>query len=691
MKKILIFSIAFSIISINIQAQLHGTYTIGKSGSADYISFNQAINALQNWGIIGSVIFNIEAGTYNEQVLIPPIWGATMINTVTFQSASGNNDDVILTYKPTEDSLNYTIKLKYTQYLIIKNLTFSSDTIAGNLMEIAYGSNYNQILNNRFIAPDSSSAKLLFSTANTGFNSENNRFMNNYFEGGSSGISFCGLNLMHANGNNFSENKFTGQRSNAIFLKYQHAPEINKNIIHSPIKNHNYTGILLEYCSNNFKLTKNIISIKDGGDLNFGIKFYKTKGFVGLEGLVANNFIHLNSSSSGFGINETASEYLNFYYNTIHLTGNAQNTVCVSFTVGNDIVFKNNNLVNKTLSPALTNNVLNNIVIEHNNLFSNGNTIALWHNTAATTISEWQTISSQGYASVSINPQFCSDSNLHIYNPVMNNFGTPISGIKEDIDGEKRDKTNTDIGADEFDPITINLGKDTSICANTSIELDAGKGFKSYLWSNDSTTQSILTFAKKNIRDTIDFHVTAIKNECPIRDTIKIIFKKYPDLNLGNDTTLCEKNQIDLKVDSVYASYLWSTNSKENNITVDTNGIGLGTFTYWVDVTAKNGCSNSDTITITFDDCESIEQQGSVTFKLYPNPNNGKFRIQSNNLKGSDNFSISIFTLEGKEVFNEQNLNISKHSFDLRNIEKGVYLFKARNRELVVKKLFIVR
>ena len=56
---------------------------------------------MNNCGISGAVIFNVNAGTYNEQLNIASINGVSATNTVKFQSASGNNADVILTYAAT--------------------------------------------------------------------------------------------------------------------------------------------------------------------------------------------------------------------------------------------------------------------------------------------------------------------------------------------------------------------------------------------------------------------------------------------------------------------------------------------------------------------------------------------------------------------------------------------------------------
>src|SRR5690606_38680967 len=76
---------------------LNGTYTIGDSG-ANFRSFNDAVNALISGGVSGSVIFDVQAGTYAEQVVIPAIAGTSTANTVTFKSADNHADSVILSY-----------------------------------------------------------------------------------------------------------------------------------------------------------------------------------------------------------------------------------------------------------------------------------------------------------------------------------------------------------------------------------------------------------------------------------------------------------------------------------------------------------------------------------------------------------------------------------------------------------------
>ena len=52
--------------------------------------------------------------------------------------------------------------------------------------------------------------------------------------------------------------------------------------------------------------------------------------------------------------------------------------------------------------------------------------------------------------SVELNPEFISTTDLHVLSVLLNNLGTPIPSLVEDIDGDSRDETTPDIGADEF-------------------------------------------------------------------------------------------------------------------------------------------------------------------------------------------------------------------------------------------------
>ena len=65
------------------------------------------------------------------------------------------------------------------------------------------------------------------------------------------------------------------------------------------------------------------------------------------------------------------------------------------------------------------------------------------------TLSEWQSYG-QDSSSVSIDPVFDTDSTLVPLALVLDNLGTPIGSITDDINGSIRSETTPDMGAIEF-------------------------------------------------------------------------------------------------------------------------------------------------------------------------------------------------------------------------------------------------
>ncbi len=97
-----------------------GTYVIGGS-NAHFPTFAEAAQYLGSSGILGDgpVVFNIAAGTYNEQVTINDF--AHGNNTFTFQSATGYASDVVL--NATANSGNWALGINGLDNVIIRNLT----------------------------------------------------------------------------------------------------------------------------------------------------------------------------------------------------------------------------------------------------------------------------------------------------------------------------------------------------------------------------------------------------------------------------------------------------------------------------------------------------------------------------------------------------------------------------------------
>ena len=135
----------------------------------------------------------------------------------------------------------------------------------------------------------------------------------------------------------------------------------------------------------------------------------------------------------------------------------------------------------------------------------------------------------------------------------------------------------------------VNLGADDAYCIGTtySATLDAGNVGATYLWSDNSTNQTL------SISTAGTYSVTVTDaNNCITKDTITITENTLPIVNLGVDTIYCAGSSMTLDAGNVGSNYLWNDNSINQTLSVSTAG------TYSVTVTDANGCESADTIVL---------------------------------------------------------------------------------------------
>ncbi len=120
--------------------------------------------------------------------------------------------------------------------------------------------------------------------------------------------------------------------------------------------------------------------------------------------------------------------------------------------------------------------------------------------------------------------------------------------------------------------VSVNLGKDTVVCAGQSLLLDAHLAGATYLWQ-DGSKQANITVNKPGI-----YWVDVTLNECITRDSIQVHYLDEPVINLGSDTTLCEGSLLKLSAPDKAIAYHWQDGSTRNNFTVNKAGL------YWVEV-----------------------------------------------------------------------------------------------------------
>lgn len=420
-------------------SSLNGTYTIGTSG--DFSTFTAAVDSMKTLGIVNSVIFNVESGTYNEQVLIKEIPGVSDTTGIVFQSTSGDSSTVILEYEPTVAEENYTLKLDSADYITFREMTLrSTGTDLARVVETHGGTTGIAFENNRFEGVEGTS-ELFYKDANPAYRDTSVRFSGNVFLDGAYAINIDNSQDLEITGNQFIQ-----QSDSAIFLQYGYNLSISNNLIWSE---NEMTGIMIDPGRQSCTIDNNRFYLKNGGQ---GVNAYVYKMADADTTSFINNYIYLNTNGD-----DAATEFsgnsgnnLKYMHNTIYVTGDAPSVAC--FIVGGNDYTRlwsfNNNFVNMAGGPALSGY---RAYGDYNNLFSNGE--YLLDSPTYNSLDYFLARDVYHYEdhSISVNPYFTQDTSWIPTHPALDAAGIG-KGVFADIEGVVRDADFPDIGAAEFTP-----------------------------------------------------------------------------------------------------------------------------------------------------------------------------------------------------------------------------------------------
>ena len=314
---------------------------------------------------------------------------------------------------------------------------------------------------------------------------------------------------------------------------------------------------------------------------------------------------------------------------------------------------------------------------------------------------------------------------------------------------------NTDsLNVDLYPLPVVDIQGDTVNCTGVSINLSVAGSGNSYLWNTGSYNDNI------DVTDAGDYSVTVSANGCIASDSVSVSFFPLPDVDLGDDFSICDGTSADIDA-GVFAAYEWSNGSTTQVISVDANA------NYSVTVTDDNGCSGSDNLTVTVDplanadfsftinnytvsftnesqnenagtyiwnfgdgetstdenpehtytaddsysvmlvvgnDCGNdtismtvtildIEDlSGDNNISVFPNPSNGTFIVELQNISSND-INISVVNTLGQEVFSSNSItfeNETRYELNLTNKPAGFYFLTVKNESWVYKKLIVI-
>lgn len=127
------------------------------------------------------------------------------------------------------------------------------------------------------------------------------------------------------------------------------------------------------------------------------------------------------------------------------------------------------------------------------------------------------------------------------------------------------------------------------ICAGDSIKVEMEGDFSAYKWNTGDTTPAIY------IKKEGPYNLNITHNDgCVSSETLYLKIKGTSAISLGNDTTLCQGDTLQLKVDN-NIDVMWSDHSTNNQFKVYKTG------KYWVKAINIENCTLTDTIMVNFE------------------------------------------------------------------------------------------
>jgi photosystem II stability/assembly factor-like uncharacterized protein len=620
----------------------HGTYTIGRY-DADFYTIRQAVEMLRTYGVCGPTTFLIQPDIYNEQVLLEHIRGTSIDNPIVFRSQTGDPASVTVQYTATNVLDNYVWRVADADFVTIRDMTI-----------VAVGENYGNVFSIYGVVRN---LRIL-----------NNKIRMTEKQGGPNDASRTAVDGWpgYLYGSSISNNEITGGGEGLVLIS-QYAERYEDNVAPDTVMNNIFTNqsscaITGRSQLNNWRIVGNTIRstkpqltlaygmrIDDGRNLVIernSIDIYGQGGII-LEdwdmamryGVVANNTVNLRDGgqpqySTGIAIGNATGYKL--YYNTVRIAQKQAGTAALrlnyglySHTIAVDV--KNNILVNEGAGVALevSNMPLDEFESDHNVLYTAGENVVrhAWSQiTLYKTVAAWSAASQKDVYSVSEDPNFVSEGDLHPQAQSILGVGTPVSVVL-DKDGKARHAQYPVPGAYEFgEPVLadvrLDIVEDDRCNATQTVRVKITNKSRAPLtrltlnhtWAG--VNQAVITWT-----GTIAYQASVIyslpQQTVPVgtQQTINVVASlpnNRPDVNVSDNTvstgfsiypaiggvsylTACAVDApVELTVsEHTYSSYSWNTGSYAQTIAADTSGI------YKVAVTDANNCTSTKEYSVT--------------------------------------------------------------------------------------------
>jgi hypothetical protein len=438
----------------NLKAAISGTYTIG-GASPSYPTFAAAVADLTANGICGPVVFNVRSGTYTTRIDLQNIPGASAVNTITFQSETGNKADVIINYAATSTADNHVLRFGGAKFVTFKNMTMNATNASfSTVVEVTGSSNDCTVegcdLNS--LAATSTSTNNAVVRSATGTLAHNMTFRGCNIRNGAYGMYLYGSGTTSTMNNLRVENcEITGAYYFPIYFYYLGQLKFIGNKV---VNNSAYATKYLGYFMYGFatQMERNVF-LSDGGSSAYGMYIYYDNYYQAGTSRFVNNMITIrNVASAYYGVNQYYCQDMLFAHNSIRFESPYTSGYPLYSYYGANNRYLNNLVLNTGAGFAWYVAPGTNVVeSDHNNWYTTGANLAYWGANRAN-LAALQTASGRDANSVSKPVSFADPmvGNLHLVAPSDDDddlIGVTLPSVVDDIDLEPRVRPY--MGADE--------------------------------------------------------------------------------------------------------------------------------------------------------------------------------------------------------------------------------------------------
>ncbi len=454
--------------SRTIVSGMGGTYRIGRSDEARFSTIAAAVQSL-SLGVEAPVVFEIEDGTYAENVYIADVEGTSAAHPVSFTSLSGERDKVIIA-GAASDAACGAVTVSNAPYIRFSALTIAPAQ-SGFLASVYYtdssrgGMLDDCIVRSAILSGVTSGSSVIRTAAGSGANTNCDGFTVSgcYIEGGYIGIYAGGSGIVSNpkdSGLRISGNTISSACSKGMYVYDCENFTIEGNsIIAGSNARKSYNGMDVYRPTGSYAITGNKISSHISTD-NTGIYIRMAGGSTDASrpALVACNAVNISASTPyTYGIMfETTQTNVLLAHNTVRVEGAATLGSCYALSLSGraaatcGVSVLNNILVNSTKGGALRtayNETYANVTFGGNIYYGNngivdsdGHTLAEYQELTSDTTSAW------------LCPDFASATDLHLASVSDEMLRERLDAVSTDADGTDRN-AYTAAGAYEYVPL----------------------------------------------------------------------------------------------------------------------------------------------------------------------------------------------------------------------------------------------